>query len=38
MDNVRDVAKDTTEALVAALGGKADASAVADAVDARMKG
>ena len=36
--SVTDVAKDTAEAIVAALGGKADAKAVAAAVTARMKG
>ncbi|HIF76419.1 MAG: F0F1 ATP synthase subunit B' [Sulfitobacter sp.] len=38
MDNVQAVAKDTAEALVAALGGTADAATVDAAVDARMKG
>lgn len=36
--SVTEVAKDTAEAIVAALGGKADAKAVAAAVTARMKG
>ncbi|WP_284163767.1 F0F1 ATP synthase subunit B' [Frigidibacter sp. SD6-1] len=36
--SVSDVAKDTAEAIVAALGGKADAKSVAAAVAARMKG
>lgn len=35
---VTDVAKDTAEAIVAALGGKADVKSVAAAVAARMKG
>nr|WP_243254379.1 F0F1 ATP synthase subunit B' [Sulfitobacter indolifex] len=38
MVNVQAVAKDTAEALVAALGGTADATTVDAAVDARMKG
>lgn len=38
MSNVEAVAKDTAEAIVAALGGKADAKAVAEAVSNRMKG
>ncbi|NKX42675.1 F0F1 ATP synthase subunit B', partial [Rhodobacteraceae bacterium R_SAG2] len=38
MDNVQAVAKDTAEALVAALGGTADTATVSAAVDARMKG
>ncbi len=37
-DSVAEVAKDTTAALVAALGGKADAKSVMSAVVARMKG
>lgn len=37
-DSVAVVARDTAEALVAALGGKGDAKAVSDAVAARMKG
>jgi F-type H+-transporting ATPase subunit b len=37
-DSIATVATDTAEALVAALGGKADAAAVAAAVAARMKG
>ncbi len=36
--NVADVARDTAAAIVAALGAKADAGAVADAVAARLKG
>lgn len=36
--SVTEVAKDTAEALVAALGGKADAAAVSAAVMARLKG
>lgn len=36
--SVREVAGDTTGALVAALGGSADDAAVSDAVDAEMKG
>lgn len=36
--SVREVAGDTTGALVAALGGSADDSAVADAIEAEMKG
>lgn len=36
--SVTEVAKDTAEAIVAALGGKADAKSVAAAVTARMKG
>jgi len=36
--SVTDVAKDTAEAIVAALGGKTDAKTVAAAVAARMKG
>jgi F-type H+-transporting ATPase subunit b len=36
--NVVEVAKDAAEAIVAALGGKADAKAVADAVATRLKG
>ena len=38
MKNVEDVAKDTAQAIVAALGGSADAKTVSAAVDARMKG
>ena len=38
MENVEAVAKDTAEALVTALGGKADAKAIEAAVAARMKG
>ncbi|WP_146584989.1 F0F1 ATP synthase subunit B' [Puniceibacterium confluentis] len=38
MENVEVVAKDTAEALVAALGGSADATAISDAVNNRMKG
>ena len=36
--SVKDVAKDTAEELVAAMGGKADARTVTAAVTARMKG
>jgi len=36
--NVAEVAKDTAEAIVSALGGKADAASVAKAIDARLKG
>ncbi len=35
---VKDVAKDTTKEIVAAMGGKADAKAVTAAINARMKG
>ncbi|MEO6299153.1 MAG: F0F1 ATP synthase subunit B' [Paracoccaceae bacterium] len=38
MDAVAEVARDTAEALVASLGGSADAKAIAAAVNARMKG
>ena len=38
MESVKDVAKDTAAELIAALGGTADAKAVAAAVDARVKG
>lgn len=38
MENVEAVAKETAEAIVAALGGSADRGAVDAAVDARMKG
>lgn len=38
MSNVEVVAKDTAEAIVAALGGKTDAAAIAAAVSNRMKG
>lgn len=38
LDNVTDVAKETAEALVAALGGQSDAASVANAVAARVKG
>ena len=38
LDNVTEVAKETAEALVAALGGQSDAAKVADAVAARVKG
>ncbi|MEO0937869.1 MAG: F0F1 ATP synthase subunit B' [Pseudomonadota bacterium] len=38
VEAVRDVAKDTAADIVAALGGKADAAALADAVDTRVKG
>ncbi len=37
-DSIAQVATDTTEALVAALGGKADATEIAAAVAAQMKG
>lgn len=38
IENVKDVAKDTAEAIVAAMGGKADSKTVADAVNTQMKG
>jgi len=38
MQNVEEVAKDTAQAIVAALGGSADAKTVSAAVEARMKG
>ncbi len=38
LENVEIVAKDTAQAIVAALGGSVDAKTVAAAVDARMKG
>lgn len=38
MENVEAVAKDTAEAIVSALGGKADAKAIAAAVSNRIKG
>jgi F-type H+-transporting ATPase subunit b len=38
LESVKTVANDTAEALVAALGGKADAKAISAAVDERMKG
>ncbi|MEX0366536.1 F0F1 ATP synthase subunit B' [Ruegeria sp. HKCCD8929] len=38
LDSIQVVAKDTAAELVTALGGQADADAVAGAVDARMKG
>ena len=38
MENVEVVAKDTAEAIVAALGSSADAKTISAAVDARMKG
>lgn len=38
LDSVKEVAKDTAEAIVAAMGGKADSNAVSDAVNAQMKG
>jgi F-type H+-transporting ATPase subunit b len=38
IDSVAIVAKDTAEAIVASMGGKADATAIADAVSAEMKG
>lgn len=38
LKNVEDVAKDTAQAIVAAMGGSADANTVSEAVDARMKG
>lgn len=38
LDSVTEVARDTAYELVAALGGKADASSVTEAVSARLKG
>ncbi len=38
MENVEAVARDTAEALVAALGGSADTATISQAVDSRMKG
>ncbi|MFY0594859.1 MAG: F0F1 ATP synthase subunit B' [Cognatishimia sp.] len=38
VDSIRDVAADTANEIVSALGGKADAKAVTAAVEARMKG
>lgn len=38
IDSVKDVAKDTAEAIVAAMGGKADSKAVTAAVNSQMKG
>ena len=38
MENVEAVAKDTAGAIVAAVGGSADAKTISAAVDARMKG
>ncbi len=38
MESVEVVARDTAEAIVTALGGKADAAAISDAVTNRMKG
>ncbi|MFK7751498.1 MAG: F0F1 ATP synthase subunit B' [Sedimentitalea sp.] len=38
MDSVKEVANDTAAEIVASLGGKADASAVSDAIASRMKG
>ena len=38
MENVEAVARDTAEALVAALGGTADAATISEAVNNRMKG
>jgi F-type H+-transporting ATPase subunit b len=38
VDSVREVARDTAAALVAALGGNVDAKAIATAVTARLKG
>src|SRR6056297_2618786 len=38
MESVKDVAKDTAEEIVAAMGAKADARSVTAAVNARMKG
>ena len=38
LDSVREVARDTAEAIVTAMGGNADSQAIADAVNARMKG
>jgi F-type H+-transporting ATPase subunit b len=37
-DAVQQVARDTAQEIVAAMGGKADASAISSAVDARLKG
>ena len=38
LESVREVAKDTAADIVAAMGGKSDADAIAAAVDARVKG
>ncbi len=38
LSSVKDVAKDTTKEIVAAMGGKTDAKSVTSAVTARMKG
>ncbi len=38
LDSVNEVAKDTAEAIVSAMGGSADSKTVADAVAAQMKG
>jgi F-type H+-transporting ATPase subunit b len=38
LENVREVARDTAQEIVSALGGNADAATVDAAVDARMKG
>ena len=38
MESVKEVAKDTTKEIVAAMGGKADAKSVNAAITARMKG
>ena len=38
LDAVKDVAKDTAEEIVAAMGGKVDAKSITSAVTARMKG
>ncbi|MBO6776950.1 MAG: F0F1 ATP synthase subunit B' [Marinibacterium sp.] len=38
LDSIREVATDTAAEIVGALGGKSDASAIADAVEDRMKG
>ncbi len=38
LESVKEVAKDTAADIVSAMGGKADAAAVAAAVDARVKG
>jgi len=38
LDNIKEVARDTAKALVAALGGKSDAKSVSAAVTSRMKG
>ena len=38
LDSVKEVANETAEAIVAAMGGSADSKAVADAVSSQMKG